>query len=89
MHEKKLVLGWECKSHQSTIHEVKNIIKQHEKANIIIEISWTPGYANIKGNEHADRLAKEAAQEAKEKESLPPETSLGDVKEAAKKSGYV
>ena len=60
-----------------------------EKANIIIEISWTPRHANIKGNEHADRLAKEAAQEAKEKESLPPVISLGYVKEAAKKSGYV
>ena len=85
----QLVLGWECKSHHGTIHEVKNIIKQLEKANIIIEISWTPGHANIKGNEHADRLAKEAAKEAKEKESLPPVISLGDVKEAAKKSGYV
>ena len=51
----QLVLGWECKSHQSAIHEVKNIIKQLEKANIIIEISWTPGHANIKGSEHADR----------------------------------
>ena len=60
-----------------------------EKANITIDISWTPGHANIKGNEHADRLAKEAAQEAKEKESLPPVISFGDVKEAAKKSGYV
>ena len=34
-------------------------------------------------------LAKEAAQEAKEKENLPPVISLGDVKEAARKSGFV
>ena len=54
-----------------------------------IEISWTPRNANIKGNEHADRLANEAAQEAKEKKILPPVISVGDVKEAAKKSGYV
>ena len=48
-----------------------------------------PGHANIKGNEYADMLAKEAAQEAKEKENLPPVTSLGDVKEAARKSEFV
>ena len=59
-----------------------------EKGGVQLEISWTPGHADIKGNEHADRLAKEAAQEAKEKEDLPPVISLGDVKEAAKKSGY-
>ena len=34
-------------------------------------------------------LAKEAAQKAKEKENLPPVISLGDVKEAARKSGFV
>ena len=34
-------------------------------------------------------MAKEAAQEAKEKEELPAVISLGDVKEAARKSGYV
>ena len=36
-------------------------------------------------------MAKEAAKEAKEKEKfpVPPVISLGDVKEAAKKSGFV
>ena len=34
-------------------------------------------------------LAKEAAQEAKEKKNLPPVISLGDVKETARKSGFV
>ena len=34
-------------------------------------------------------LVKEAAQEAKEKENLPPVISFGDMKEAAKKSGFV
>ena len=77
----QLVLGWEAKSHQHTLQEVKTIIKQLEQNNISVEISWTPGHANIKGNEYADKLAKEAAQEAKEKENLPPVISLGDVKE--------
>ena len=34
-------------------------------------------------------LATDAAQEMKEKENLPPVISFGDVKEAAKKSGFV
>ena len=42
-----------------------------EKAGVQLEISWTPGYADIKGNEHADRLAKEAAQEARKKKICP------------------
>ena len=36
-----------------------------------MEISWTPGHADIKGNDQADRLAKEAAHEAKEMSELP------------------
>ena len=42
---------------------------------------------DIKGNEHIDKLAKEAAQEAKDAEQLPAVISLGDVKSAAKESG--
>ena len=85
----QLILGWEAKSHQNTLQEVKTIIKQLEQINISVELSWTPGHANIKGNKNADKLAKEAAQEAKEKDDLPPVISLGDVKEAARKSGLI
>lgn len=52
-----------------------------------VEISGTPGHADIKGNEYADQLAKEAAQDAKEKEDLPAVISIGDVKAAARESG--
>ena len=54
-----------------------------------LQISWTTGHTDIKGNECADMLAKEAAQKTKEKENLPSVISFGDVKEAAKKSGFV
>ena len=55
-----------------------------------MEISWTPGHADIKGNDQADRLAKEAAQEAKEmaESELPSAMTLCDVKMAAKTSGF-
>ena len=42
-------------------------LKQLEKTQHIHRKSWTPRHANIKGNEYADILAKEAAQETKEK----------------------
>ena len=42
--------------------------KQIEDLNqkgIRLDIVWTPGHADIAGNEIADRLGKEAAQEVK------------------------
>ena len=62
-----LTLGWEDKNHKTTIHETKQDIQRIREAGIEFEISWTPGHANIRGNEEADRMAKEAAEEAKEK----------------------
>ena len=43
-------------------------MRRLEEVNVKVELSWSPGHADIKGNEHADRLVKEAAQEAKEAE---------------------
>ena len=54
-----------------------------------MELSWSPGHANIKGNEYADRLAKEAAQEPKDAEDLQAVVSFRDVKMAAKESGTI
>ena len=54
---------------------------------IKVEIPWTPGHSDIKGNEYADQLAKEAAEEAKEKKDLPAVITMGDVKTAARESG--
>ena len=44
--------------------EIKQKIQDLENKNISVNISWTPGNANIKGNKEADRLAKEASSEA-------------------------
>ena len=56
-----------------------------ENSGALVELSWTPRHADITGNEQADKAAKEA----KEKEKLPAVISLSDVKEVAKKSGFV
>ena len=60
-----LVLGWEPKSHKATIQEVKEDIKNLEQAGVKVEISLTPGHSDIKGNELADRLAKEQLKKQK------------------------
>ena len=68
----QLTLGLEASAKKTTIQDVKAEMIKLEKAGVQLEISWTPGHADIRGNGHADRLVKEAAQEAKEKEYLPP-----------------
>ena len=62
-----LTLGWDDSSHKTTVQEAKAEISKLETSEVTLQISWTPGHANIKGNECADMLAKEAAQEARKK----------------------
>jgi hypothetical protein len=46
---------------------------------------WTPGHANVNGNKIADRLAKEAAKEAEQKQSDSHNTiTKQDVKKATR-----
>ena len=79
-----LTLGWEAKTHKASIQEVKTSMQKLENAGIQVDISWTPGHSNIQGNEYADQMAKEAAEEAKEMTELPPIVTMGDVKNAAR-----
>jgi ribonuclease HI len=44
-------------------------MKRIQKNGIELKIHWTPGHANVNGNEIADRLAKEAAKEAGQNQS--------------------
>ena len=48
------------------VTEVQQTIKSLKDKGIKIEINWTPGHAEIDGNEIADRLAKQGADEAEE-----------------------
>ena len=64
-------------------------INRLQDLRVEVELSWSPGHANIKGNELADQQAKEAAQEAKDAEDLQAVSSFGDVKMAAKESGNI
>ena len=82
----QLTLGWETKSHKNTTKEVKSEISKLHDCNVEVELPWSPGHANIKENEYADQLAKEAAKDA---EDLREVTLFGDVKLAAKESGIM
>ena len=70
-------------------NQTKKDIEKLRESGMDVEISWTPGHADIKGNDQADKMAKEAAEEAKEKSEseLPAAVTLCDVKAAAKESG--
>ena len=61
-----LSLCWESTSHKTTVKQVKHSIFKLKQSGVDLEISWTPGHADIRGNELADKLAKEAAEVAKE-----------------------
>ena len=82
-----LKLGWQPTHHKQTVAEIRQKIKQLEQKDIKVDISWTPGHANIKGNEEADRLAKEASCEAAAMTSDTDVVTMTDIKQAAVKMG--
>ena len=82
-----LSLGWEATSHKTTVKQVKHSIFKLKQSGVDLEISWTPGHADIRGNELADKLAKEAAEEAKEMDDSSVVVTMEDVKSATKKFG--
>ena len=61
-----LQLNWENKSYKKTAMDIQQSLNMLEKDGIIVKIQWSPGQANISGNEIADRLAMEVAREAEE-----------------------
>ncbi|VDI11801.1 Hypothetical predicted protein [Mytilus galloprovincialis] len=52
----------------------------------LINLNWTPGHANIKGNDEADSLAKEAAKDAEILAVDDIVFTKQDVKKAARNS---
>ena len=88
-----LTLGWENKSHTWAIFEIKQAMEILKSQNVTVKINWTPGHAEIAGNEIADKLAKEAAEEAENMPEvdtpLPPLISNGQLGTLARLSGRI
>ena len=58
-------LGWKSNSHHQVIKEVHQLREAVRATGAQTTIEWTPGHASIKGNDLADALAKDAAEQAK------------------------
>lgn len=81
-----LTLNWTPNHYIDVIRDIKEYTDELNQKGMEVQILWTPGHADIQGNDEADILAKTAAEEAK---SLPPENNiitLPDVKNGAHKS---
>ena len=81
-----LQLGWENKSYKKTAMDIQQSLNILERDVTEVKIQWSPGHANIRGNEMADRLAKEATKEAEEMTDDIGIASQSDVKSAARES---
>ncbi|CAG2258159.1 unnamed protein product [Mytilus edulis] len=80
-----LTLNWKSDNYGKTIHDIKFGILALKSEGSIVSIEWTPGHADIQGNELADQLAKKAAQEAEKIQSIPIFTKQ-DIQKGAKDS---
>ena len=78
-----LTLNWKDTSYRSITKDIRNAIRTLTDAGITVDINWAPGHSSIAGNEEADRLAKEAAQEASTFKEGSGSTSMADVKIAS------
>ena len=50
-----LTLGWQNNLHKQVIAEINQTLKSLAKGQIQINLKWTPGHADIAGNELADQ----------------------------------
>ena len=81
-----LTLGWQRNSHKQVIAEINQTLKSLEKEQIQINLKWTPGHAEITGNEIADQLAKAAAEEAERMPEVTYRVTALDIKIAVQES---
>ena len=78
-----LTLGWEPTQHKTTSKDILTELEQIKRKGIEVDIKWTAGHAEIKGNEEADRLAKEAESMTDEDKTI----SQAEFRQAAKTHG--
>ena len=74
-----LQLCWENKTHKKTSLGIIQIMKDLQQSGTEVKIQWTPGHADIAGNETAATLAKEAVREAEDMPEGDEETSQADM----------
>ena len=68
-----------------TLHQIEKSVTNLHKREVRTVIYWTAGHINLPGNELADRLAKEAATEARDTKIVEANISCSEIKNAFKK----
>ena len=82
-----LTLNWKTQNYHSVVQEIITKLNLLKRTGLHIQLEWTPGHADIAGNEIADKLAKSAAKEAQEQDqSTTSIVSKQDIITASKKS---
>ena len=82
-----LALGWDPTQQKITAKDILTKMELIKSRGTDIDIQWTPGHAEIKGNEEADKLAKEASKEAGSMTHKGACISKSELKQAAKSHG--
>ena len=68
-----LTLNWNKNNYRQLVGDIKHQVNRLEEQGWTTDILWSPGHAEVLGNEIADILAKEAATEAAK---LPEDTRM-------------
>ena len=80
-----LTLNWASNHYQDVIKKIKEGVSILQSRGWRIDIVWTPGHSDVEGNDVADRLAKEAAMEAKELEEETSVVTIQDIKKTCQR----
>ena len=81
-----LTLNWTSNHYQDVIKWIKDAMSTLKSSGWKIEIVWISGHSEAEGNEVTDRLAKEAAVEAKAMEEETSVVTVQDIKRHARAS---
>ena len=78
-----LTLNWKDTSYRSITRDIRNAISSLQETGTKVDINWAPGNSSIVGNEEADRLEKEVANDGSTFPEGSKSTSMADVKLAS------
>ena len=73
--------------HCFLIEEIRNMVRNFTKQNWSIHFGWVKAHAGIEGNEVADTLAKEAAQDDEERNIVYDRIPISTIATAVKEEG--
>ena len=79
-------LEWSKKSHKAVIAEIQKSLEVLNEKNVHVKLNLIPDHADIAGNEIADKLAKQAAEEAEKMPELSTPVTVFDIKAAVQES---